>query len=303
MLTIQDAGKQILTGQPGKFYCFLGEECGIKTKYIDSLAKHYGEVKEVESAKAVIDLMNTKRLIPLSPAVYVVRYDEEFLATLGPTSESVISSCKIIGTLVCVYELPKHCSKCAKYLANYSVSFDKVSKQFLMKYLKSDFPSASDELIKFILTFKDDYMSAWHICNAMSYASTGEGYSSQLLAKTFNCVNDFSEKGFKVGVAAKDFRYAKSVLDNYSGQLDSLFYSILNLMLELDRITDNSYLSSDFRPYADRWTKADIYYMFSNTYEELKRSRSISSYDVKSGLLYLISLLPFNAIIPPEVLS
>ena len=77
MLTIQEAGSQILKGNPGKFYVFVGTEYGIKEKYLLHLVKHYGNVKEVESVKAVMDLMTKKHLIPLEPAVYIIRYDED----------------------------------------------------------------------------------------------------------------------------------------------------------------------------------------------------------------------------------
>lgn len=302
MLTIQEAGGQILNNNPGKFYVFSGPEYGVKEKYIQALINHYGAYKEVASVKAVLDLMSTKHLIPLAPTVYVARYDEDFITGLSAQSESIINSSKIIGTIVCIYESPKHAAKCAKFLPNYTVSFDGVSKTFLYKYLKQDFPELDDSYIEFALKYKSDYKSAWNICSAMSKLPKGHKYPLADLSATFNCEYSVSEAQFKEGIAAKDFRFCKQILDNYPDDIDGLYYSILNVLLELDRITDNKYAQSDYRPYADNWTKSDIYHMFMNTYEELRKSRQFASYNTQIGLMYLISLLPYRNILPQEVL-
>lgn len=303
MLTIQEAGNQILTGNPGKFYVFTGLEYGIKEKYIQSLIAHYeGNIKEVESVKTVLDLMGKKHLIPLTPVVYVVRYDEEFVSALSQTSQPEIDSAKIVGTVVCLYEASKQAAKCEKYLPNYTVAFTGVEKKFLYSYLKKDFPELSDNFIKFALQYRDDYKSAWNICNALSY-SNKKVISENDLSLAFNCKNLVSETQFKQGIAARNYKYCKNIIEEYPDALEGLFYSILNAVLELDKITDNKYAQSELRSYANNWSKSDIYYMFMNTYEELKKSRNYSSYDIKSGLLYLISLLPFKSILPTEVLE
>lgn len=44
MISIQDVGKQILSGCPSTFYVMVGTEYGVKCRYIQSLTNHYGTV-------------------------------------------------------------------------------------------------------------------------------------------------------------------------------------------------------------------------------------------------------------------
>jgi ABC-type antimicrobial peptide transport system ATPase subunit len=105
MLSIQEAGQQILRGNPGKFYIFVGQEFGIKTKYLESLVNHYnGEYVEIESVNDVLSMMRTKHLIPLTPKLYIARYDEDFIQSISDSTFKNIESTKIIGTIVCIYE-------------------------------------------------------------------------------------------------------------------------------------------------------------------------------------------------------
>ena len=45
MRTIQEVGTEILTGTPAKMYVMIGQEYGIKMKYIKILANHYNTEK------------------------------------------------------------------------------------------------------------------------------------------------------------------------------------------------------------------------------------------------------------------
>lgn len=303
MLSIQEAGKQILTGNPKGFYVFVGQEYGIKEKYIQSLVDHYKTCKEIDSVNDVLNMMQTKHIIPLSPAVYVIRYDEEFIQSLSDKTLKRIESINIIGTIICIYESSKHYSKCSKYLPNYTVSFDSVNSAFIKKYLKSDFPNLDDRFIDFVVQHKQDYKSAYHMCNSISYSNLDPScFDDKMLAESLGCNDSSTEKQLRAGIASKNFRYTLSVLESYSDNLDQVFYTILNTLIELDKITSNKYAQSDLRRYADSWTKADIYYMFMNTYEELKRVRSHSSYKVMNSLIYLLSLLQFSSVPAPEVM-
>ena len=100
MRTINEVGMEILSGNPKGFYVFLGPEYGIKCKYIDSLKQHYGDLKEYPSVNSLLKMFNTRRLIPLSPCVYVVRYDEDFLSSLSEKTKSTIHKTNFIGTVV-----------------------------------------------------------------------------------------------------------------------------------------------------------------------------------------------------------
>ena len=103
MATIQEVGLQILQGTPGQFYVFCGTEYGVKLRYIDILTKHYnGNCVNASSVNEVLNLMRKKRLIPLDPTVYVVRYDDEFLSSLSDKTGDEIAHTNIAGTLVCI---------------------------------------------------------------------------------------------------------------------------------------------------------------------------------------------------------
>lgn len=302
MLTIQDAGKQILRHNPGKFYVFAGVEYGIKSKYISELISTYGEYIEANSVSSIIDLMRTKHLVPLKPKLYIVRYDEDFISKLNAKSSDEIANCKIIGTIVCIYESTKHQNKCDKYLSEYTVVFEKVNNHFLKNYLVKDFPNLPTEYIDYVLSFKDDYMGAWNICNSLSNLRSRRCSDLELYS-TFKSVSTATDIKFRKFFASKHYGGCKYIIDNYPGQLDTLFYTILNTLIELDKITDSKYGESDIRGYEDLWTKSDIFYMFLHTYEEIKRSRKYSTYSTANGLLYIVSLLLFSSVPTLEALS
>ena len=93
------------------------------------------------------------------------------------------------------------------------------------------------------------------------------------------------------------------VIENYDGDGDRILYAVLQTMIELDKLLDNSHIQSDLKPYIKLWTREDVYYMFMNSYLELQKLRSTSSYDVKNSITYLIGLLPFQRIPAPEVMN
>lgn len=305
MLSIQDAGKQVLTGKPGKFYIFSGEEYGVKDKYITSLKNHYSEYVESETVESIFKLMTTKHLIPLPPKLYIIRYDETFISTLSTDTASRIKSMKILGTIVCIYESSKHTAECNKFLSDYTVSFDTVSPEFIKKYLTSDFPNLPSNVIDFAVSIRKDYMSAWNICNCLSNADLTHVNFANLseLAATFGCSSISNEFQLKIGIASRNFSYSLSVLDSYRDDINSAFYTILSTMIELDKLVDNTYSQSDLYKYAKGWTHADIYYMFMNTYDALKKARSYTSHDAYDSLVYLIGLLQFSPIPSPEVMN
>ena len=57
--------------------------------------------------------------------------------------------------------------------------------------------------------------------------------------------------------------------EKYPDNVDSMMYTILSTMIELDKLMDNSYAQSDIKMYLKRWTRQDIYYMFVNTHFEI----------------------------------
>ena len=305
MLTIQDVGTEILSGNPRKFYAMVGSEYGIKLRYLRMISDAYKcEWKEAYSVNELLSFMSTKHLIPLEPMLYVVRYDEDFINSLDAKSESRISSINIVGTIVCIYEQEKQANKLDKYLPNYTVSIDSVNVRFVSKYLHQDFPSLPDRLIDLAANMSTDYNHASLICESMSHVPVESLFalSDDEIRNLFGVNTHVGDSAIRRGVASKNFSYLLNLLGCYSGDIDSFLYNILSTMIELEKIIGNSYAQSDIREYVKRWTRKDIYNMFMNTYEEIRKLRTYSQ-NAENSALYLISLLQFSEIPSVEAIN
>lgn len=298
MLTIQEVGNEILGNSPRSFYVFTGVEYGVKEKYLSILTKYYGSSKEAYSVKALLDMMATKHLIPLQPCLYIVRYDEEFLASLNDSMSNKIKSSKIIGTVVCIYDKStKGSNKLEKYLSDFTVSIDTVNESFIRRYLHSDFPTLPDRLINLAANIGSDYGDSQKICKSMSVIPPEDLFalSDDKLTELFGKSSNSTETEIKRGIASRNFTHLIKLVDTYSGELDSLLYTILSTMIELDKIVSNKYVQSDLREFDRRWNHKDIFNMFMNTYSELKKLRSYAT-DSYASLVYLFGLLKFSEI-------
>lgn len=297
MRSIQEVGKEVLEGNPKSFYIFAGPEYGIKVRYIQLLCKHYNSNYECyDKVSDVLDMMSVKHLVPLQPKVYVVRYDESFLSTLSQNTEHKIKSYNIIGTLVCIYEQEKHVQKVSKYLPNYTVSIDCVSPQFVKKYLHLDFPGLADELVDIAIECSHDYGQARLICQAMKSVDASEllKLSEASIRELFGNHNVGTEFQLKMSIACRNFKYCENIINNMP-DVSKAYYTILQTMIDLEKIKTSKYSDSPIRKYSKLWTMSDIYNMYQITYEELKQSRSLS-FDIRDSLTKLFCLLCFKSI-------
>ena len=304
MLSIQEVGTEIMKGTPRSFYVMTGNEYGIKRMYIQYLKNHYKSYKESESVESILTTMSTKHFVPLQPTVYVVRYDESFIASLTDKTFSRIRNINIIGTIVCLYESEKHTGKVEKYLGDYTVHIEKVNSVFIKKYLKKDFPDLPDHCIDASVESCADWYEAELMCRAMMYDDINDLYnkSKQELKFSFGKVQELDEKLVKSIIASKNFGRLLYLMEKKEGDEDSVLYSILSTMLELEKISTNKYVESDLRPYLKNWPLKEIYNTFMQTYQQLINLRSIAS-DAKNILMYLITLMQFSEIPSVEVLS
>lgn len=296
MRSIQDVGTEILNNHPAKFYIMVGTEYGIKCKYLSQLKSFYDDRQvEVSCVSDVFNIMKKRHILPLQPTLYVVRYDEDFIHSLNDKISSKISKLNIVGTLVCIYD-NKYNSKLNKYLSEYTVSIDSVSPKFLEKYLHQEFPELSDRFIKIAISSSSDYGQARNICRAMDCIDERKFYnlSDIQIAKLFGYQESNLESQIRLGVASRNFNYLASILDTVEN-LDSLFYIVIQVLIDLDKLKDSKYASSDIKDCISFWTSQDIYNMFCNCYHLLQLSRSISL-DVKSILIMLFGLLPMSPI-------
>lgn len=300
MVDIQKTGEQILSNNPMKFYIFVGDEYGIKEKYIKKLKNYYNKYIESDSVSEILQLMIKKHIIPLEPTLYIIRYDEDFINSLDKKTNEKIHKFenKIIGTVVCVYETTKHSEKCAKYLPDFTTSFNHVDSKFIKKYLKSDFPELKVSLIDFAEKYSSDYKSAYNLCLSLNNANSTiiSKYKEKFLIYTLGANLTVSESDFRYGVATRNFKYCISVLDRYNDDKNALFYVFLQTMIDLEKMMADRRFKSDLKDYARLWNINDIYNMFMNVYSEIERSRNISAYDIDSGIIYLLSLLQFSPI-------
>lgn len=297
MLTIQDLGMQILNHTPQKFYIFGGTEYGIKMRYLEEIEKHYGEAEEHTSVADLLNLMSTRHIIPLSPKLYVVRYDEVFQSQISEKLANKIKHCNILGTIVCIYSSPKVVTKMDKYLPEYTATIDAVSPQFVFKYLKSDFPDLPDRLINVALKCSTDYGQAKSICNSMTFDVVNiRKLQDTEIERIFGYQTLSTQTQIRQGIAARNFNYLLDVVSRYDGELDNILYSILQTMVDMDKLMTSKFGNSDIRDYVKLWKPQDVYYMFMHAYSELKKLRSNSSYDVSNSLIYLFGLLKFQSI-------
>lgn len=304
MLTIQEVGTEIMKGHPRSFYVMTGSEYGVKRMYIQYLKDHYkGNYKEADSVESVLTTMSTKHFVPLVPTVYIVRYDDTFVATINDKTSSRIRNINIIGTVVCLYEQDKHVNKVEKYLGDYAVHIEKVNSVFIHKYLKRDFPELTDTCIDAAIESCVDWYEAEQMCRCMML-DTPMHRNSQTklqLKVAFGKAQEIDEKQIKLIIASKNFPKLVYLIEKKAGEEDSIIYSILSTMLELEKITVNKFVESELRPYQQYWSLKNIYNMFMQTYQQLKYLRSISP-NPQNVLLYLITLMQFAEIPAVEVL-
>ena len=292
MRSIQEVGKEILLNNPAKFYIFVGSEYGIKCKYLQQLCTYYGGNKvEGKSILEVLTSMKKKSLIPLPPALYIVRYDEPFISSLNEKTAKEIDSLHINGTLVCLYEGSKYNAKLDKYLGNYVVSIDAVEPKFVHKYLQSDFPGLPDRLIEVAMNCSSNYGQARNICRAMVCADAGKlsSLSEYQLHRIFNFQESGTEEQIRVGVAARNFSYLLGVLDNIT-DYDGVIYMCIQTMIDIDKSLDLGYAPSELKGYIGGWNREDVYCVMCNAYDTLKVNRSISN-QAKNNVIALFSTI------------
>lgn len=298
MKSIQDAGKEILSKHPCKFYVFIGEEYGIKQRYLDILSTVYARTITYEHVSDIIAMCQTKRIIPLPPTLYVVRYDEEYVKSLNDKSELQMKKLNLPGTLVLIYEDKKQSDKLEKYLPSYTTSIDKVDIKFMIKYLRQDYPNLSENVCKYICDICNTYGQANMFAKCLSTLPNSR--LSTLSKSNVQSVVGYSAQStdslVKAGVAARDVSYLLKIIDIYEGDYNNIFYDILSTMIDLDKLKTNPYYDCEAKPYSKGWSGPDIYNMFVLTYDTLKISRSYGQVDTKELIISLISNLAFSPI-------
>ena len=298
MLTIQQAGTEILEDHPKNLYFFGGEEYGIKCRYIDHLTDYYKQVQEMPTVSDALAVFRKKQLFPLPPKLYIVRYDDTFISALNEHIVKQISKLKIKGTIVCIYEDSKAVSKCNKFFPDNTVTFEYINPTFIKTYLTKDFPDLSVRAISEAVRIHPDYMGAYNICvglNVLDKMSLDSMTSTQA-DQTFGYDAATSDIQLRQAFAAKNVYLCANLLDKYVGDKTQIFYIWLAAMLELEKLLINPKQKSDLGSCVQHWDIQSVYNMFQSIYAELETSRNVLSYNIDDRLLYLVLLLQYNPI-------
>lgn len=305
MISIQDLGLSIMSDSPKPFYVVGGSEYGVKDQYIDTLIKHFGKKEEYPSVSNLIDFLSVKHLIPVPPALYVVRYDDSFAATISAAIAQKIKGLKFKGTIFCIYSDPKQIAKIDKFLPDCTASVEPVGDKYVIKYLHKDFPKLDDRSIKIAATNAVSYGHARTICKSLVNADPAilAKMSEYQIAKLVGCGDRSLESDIQKAVAGRNFAQAVKLASKYEGDLDSLLYTILQTMIEMEKILISKYSDSPLKDFAKLWKLEDVYHMFMNTYAELDKMRSNTSTSAESSLTYLFGLLTFRDIPSVEVMN
>lgn len=296
MLSIQQLGLEILNHTPRKFYVFGGSEYGIKARYIDELAKYYGQKIECNTVSEIIATSKIKQIIPLGPALYVVRYDEEFGSNISADLAKQINNLNISGTVVCLYET-KYFSKIEKHLPDVSAFIEPIKSNMIIKYLKSEFPNCSTHLLTLAAKICRNYGHARNICIGMSACNPSiiDDMKDEEICNLFGYVEDSGNKEMQVAIASRKFTNVNKCISKYTESFDSVIYDFLSVAVELDKIFDKKHVESNLSQYANLWKRQDIYNLFMQAYNQLSLIRSFSV-EPQSCLTYLAGLLQFNNI-------
>ena len=294
-----------MSHSPKPFYAVGGSEYGIKDKYIDTLTQHYGKKEEYPSVSDCIDFLSVKHLIKVHPALYVIRYDENFVSSIDVETSRKIRSLRNIGTIFCVYSDPKHIAKLDKFIPEFTCSVDAVDFKYIEKYLHKDFPGLDDRSIKIAAKCSSNYGHARTICKSMINANPEilAKMPEDSIIKLFGCGTTSVESDIQKAIAGRNFVQAVNLIESYEGDFDSLIYTVLQTMIELEKILTSKYSESDLKDYVKFWKIEDIYHMFMNGYDQLEKLRSNTSTDVKSSLIYLFGLFTFKDVPSTEVMN
>ena len=304
MISIQDLGLSIMSDSPKSLYIVGGQEYGIKDKYIDRLTKFYGKKEEYPSVEAIIKFLSVKHIVPVEPSLYVVRYDESFVSSAA-SMVARINSLKIKGTIFCVYNDNKHTDKLDKYFPDNVCTIEAVNPKFIEKYLHSDFPDLDDRSIKLATSCSTSYGHARTICKSLMCADKQliGSMTDKALKTLFGCSDSSEEAEIQKAVAARNFVVGMHLLDKYEGDANNLIYTILQTMIDMEKILTSKYSDHPLKDYAKAWKIQDVYNMFMNTYAELEKLRSNTSTDVRCSLVYLFGLLTFRDVPSLEVMN
>lgn len=303
MLSIQDVGLSIMGDTPKKLYFLGGQEYGIKEKYIDILVSKVGPRIEYSGLLDFISFMSKKHIIPLTPQVYVIRYDKLFISKLNKELADILTNLKIGGVVVSIYDDDNSINKLDKFLPDNTAVINNVDYRHIAKYIKSDFPELDDTLIYNIAKNSVDYYQAKNVARCINCVKDSIILTESDICNLFGLTNPSTIEAIQIAIADRNYVKYIELLGSFENDLTQVIYLIMNTMTEFDKLLTNKYASSPVKNYVKKWTRLDIYYMFNHAYNALDNIRSGSTADIYDILIYLGALMKFQNIPDLEVLS
>lgn len=298
MISIQTFGTEIAQSKPRSFYAFCGSEYGVKMKYLSIISGIYsGRKVEMDSVDKVLTMMSVKRILPLQPSLYIIRYDEAFMKD-ADKYVSRIQKAKIIGTITVLFDSPAAEGRLEKYIPDNIVVFDPVDKRFIFKYLRKDFPDLSDITLNEILKTTTDYINAYNVCRSMINLDPKirNALSESEIKNTFCVSQSVDIDSIKYGIAARDARYCLDIISRYDGQSDAIIYSILSALLEIEKCLTYKNTGSYANKHIKVWNIFDVQSMFNSMYDILMKSRTVGGVDLLYGIKCIICSMCYSPI-------
>lgn len=298
MISIQTFGTEIAQSKPRSFYVFCGSEYGVKMKYISIISGIYsGRKVEMDSVDKALTMMSVKRILPLQPTLYVIRYDDAFMKD-ADKYVSRIQKAKIVGTIAVLFDSSTAEGRLEKYIPDTLVVFEPVDKKFIFKYLHNDFPDLSEITINEILNTTTDYINAYNVCKSMVNLSPKlrNALSESEIKNTFCVSQSVDIDNIKYGIAARDARYCLDIISRYDGQADTIIYSIFSALLEIEKCLTYKNGGSYANKHIKVWNLFDVQSMFNSLYDILIKSRSVGGVDLLYGIKCVICSMCYSPI-------
>lgn len=298
MISIQQAGTEILGNNPRSVYFFCGPEYGVKQKYLSHLAHMYGSSTQVDTLKELFKSFERKSLVSSSSSLYVCRYDSEFVKKCDATEAKKVLSYKVNGCVVCIYDDEKQYKKLDKLFPDNVVRFDNVASKYVVKYLHGDYPELDEHYLKLVASkCPGGYGQARVVCGQLNYVkdSVGTLEDSDVL-RTFGLSRKYTEDQMMVAAAARSFSGVMQVVDTFEDDLSYLINGLCHVSIELDKLMDRKNTNSPYAQYVKLWTREDVYNFFEQAYVQTLKLRSSSSFNSYDSLVYLAALLKFKNI-------
>lgn len=299
MLSIQQAGLEILGNNPRSIYFLCGSEYGVKQKYIEHLKNLYkGNYVYADSLVDLLKSFTRKSLIKPTASLYVSRYDSDFVKSLDAAYAKKVLSLNVSGCIVAVYDDEKQFKKLDKMFPENTAYLEAVTAEHCFKYLKSDFPKLDDRYIHLAVNnCTGGYGQAKIVCEQMNSIRTKLHHIDDAeLLSTFGICKAATEKQMMLYAAARNFEGVMYVVDNFDDDLSFLINGMCHVAIELDKAMDGRVKDSPYTKYKKYWTRPDVYNFFEQCYTQTLKLRSATAGSAYSSLVYIASLLNFKQI-------